>query len=207
MTASRRSAGFTLLEVLIAVAVMGMLLVLLNQGVGFGLKAATLQATQDARQGDLVAVDRALRQMIANAAPSKRPPDTNPATQPGTQPANLPATLIGTPTRMELVTEIPTPAGEQHVDAALFVQTGQLRMRWTPHRHVTRIGPPPPPQELTLLEGVRGMTIDYFGDAGWQGAWTKPALPTLIRLKLAFVYPKRHWPPLIAAPRREPPEP
>lgn len=186
-----KQAGFTLLEVLIAVAILGMLLVLLNQGVAFGLKAATLQTMQDTRQGDLVAVDRALRRMLVQAAPAA---------------PNAPANLLGTPTRLELVTDLPGPDGDRRVDAAIFVQGTQLRLRWKPHRHVTNPAPVPP-QDTILLDGVTGLAADYFGASGWQGAWTKPTLPALIRLRLVFADPKRHWPPLIAAPVREPVEP
>ncbi len=186
-----RPRGFTLLELLIAVAVLGMLLVLLNQGVSFGFRAAAMQTREDARQGDLAAVDHALRGMLEQADPGIYPE---------------PATLKGTASVVEMITDIPSPAGDgtMRVAAALLVEGDQLRLRWTPRRHVTPIGPAPRPSELTLLSGVRGLGIEYFGVTGWQDSWTAQTLPALIRLKLSFQDEKRHWPTIIAAPQREP---
>lgn len=185
-----RARGFTLLELLIAVAVLGMLLVLLNQGVGFGFRAAAMQTCEDARQGDLEAVDHALRGIIERADPGIYPE---------------PATLKGGATTVQMITDIPSPAGgTQRVEAALLLVGDQLRLRWTERLHVIPIGPPPRPQELTLLSGVRALAIDYFGLNGWQPGWTAQTLPALVRLKLVFRDEKRVWPTIIAAPLREP---
>ncbi len=186
-----RPRGFTLLELLIAIAVLGMLLVLLNQGVAFGFRAAAMQTREDTRQGDLVAVDAALRRLIEQSDPGIYPE---------------PATLKGTASTVDMITDIPSPSGNgtQRVEAALLLVGDQLRMRWTPRRHVIPIGPPPRPEELTLLSGIRALAIDYFGVNGWQPDWRAQTLPALVRLKLVFTDEKRHWPTIIAAPLREP---
>lgn len=183
--------GFTLLELLIAVAVLGMLLVLLNQGVDFGLHATALQAHRQARSADLPAVDAALRRLIANADPGIYPE---------------PSPFEGTGTSLVLLTLVPGPDGvPQPTDATLLVAAGQLRLRWTRHRHVERFGPAPPAQTLVLLDGVTAIQFDYFdrAKAVWQSVWQGDALPALVRLRLVFAQSDRHWPPLIVALPRE----
>jgi general secretion pathway protein J len=71
MTGGRR--GFTLLEVLIAVLVLGLLILLLDQGFAFGVRAAATQQRAQARHGDLEAVDRTIRNMIGQADPGMLP--------------------------------------------------------------------------------------------------------------------------------------
>lgn len=190
---TRRQAGFTLLEILIAVAVLGMLLVLLNQGVAFGLRAAAMQRRADAgAAADMPAVDAALRRMIAAADPGIFPE---------------PASLKGTARSLSLITEMPGPDGmRQRVDATVFASGGQLRLRWRPHRHVTWFANQPAAQEMTLLDGVSGLQFAFAapGNAEWRASWTADTLPALVRVQITFERPKQHWPPILAAPLLEP---
>ena len=185
MTGLRR--GFTLLELLIAVAVLGLVIVLLDQGVAFGLRATLVQQQRQGRQGDLEAVDRTIRQLIAAADPGVFP---------------QPPPFRGAPASVTLVSELPT-AEPQRVDAALLVAGNKLRLRWTKRRHVTLLGPPPAPQEIVLLDGVRALDMAYFDGAGWSSGWTGQRLPLLVRATLRFTDERRRWPPIEAAPARE----
>jgi len=67
-----RAAGFTLLEILVALVVLGFLMVGLSQGVRFGLTAWGMQERLINQRGDLDAVDRALRQLVARMDPGTR---------------------------------------------------------------------------------------------------------------------------------------
>ena len=190
---SRRSPrGFTLLELLIAVAVLGIIIVLMNQGVAFGLRATSMQDRVSDRQGGLDAVDRTLRQLISRADPGIFPE---------------PATLRGGADSVSMVTELPVPPGDQQqrVAATLRTEGGQLLLRWTPQRHVERFGPAPRPQEMVLLSGVSAIQLAYFGSgaSAWAPSWTGDALPALVRIKLVFASRSRHWPSIVTAPLRE----
>ncbi len=66
---SPRQAGFTLLEVLVALVVLGLLLAGLAQGTQFGLRVADRQAATIAATADLDATDRVLRGLIAQMDP------------------------------------------------------------------------------------------------------------------------------------------
>src|ERR1700755_1444379 len=66
---ARGAAGFTLLEILVALVVFGFLLVGLSQTVRFGLLAWRQDARLSDSKTDLEAVDRTLRSIVANLAP------------------------------------------------------------------------------------------------------------------------------------------
>ncbi len=184
-------AGFTLLEILAAVAVFGTVLALLTQGVQFGLRATRLQAEAHGRNGELAAVDRALRRMVALA-------------DPGTYPE--PATLHGTAQRLSFITELPL-GGDGHMqraDVALSAEAGRLLLRWTPHRHAELYGAEPEVHETVMLDGVERLELAYWASGTWVPAWNADKLPALVRIRLVFPGGTgRRWPPLLVEPVRE----
>jgi len=188
-------AGFTLLELLVAVFVMGVILTLLTQGVQFGLRATQLQAGVRDRKGDLEIVDHALRRMIALADPGVYPE---------------PATLRGTAQAMSFTTELPIygDGQVQPADVALSVEAGRLLLRWTPHRHVEPLGPRPAWQDVVVLDGVERIELAYRApgaSSAWSRTWNADRLPALVRIQVVFADDsRRRWPPLLAAPIREP---
>ena len=186
----RERTGFTLLELLIAVGVLGLVIVLLNQGVAFGLRATGTQRQSQERHGDLEAVDRAIRHLIAHADPGIYPE---------------PPLFRGAAGGLTLVSELATEAtGErQRVEAALVVAGDQLRLRWTRRRHVTPFGPAPAAQEVRLLGGVRGLEMGYFNGTAWASSWSGERLPLLVRATIRFADERRRWPPIEVAPARE----
>lgn len=192
-----RQAGFTLLEVLVALAVLGFLVLGLAQGVRFGLGAWNSQARLLARFGDLDVADRALRRVVAQLVP--------------TDDVRLPG-LRGTAAGFEAVTELPAAAlPTRQAAVALGVdRAGRLVLRWTPYLHARRLSPPPAPEESELLRGVERVEIAYWSAAaggGWLPAWTRAELPDLVRFRLVFARGDgRRWPDIVAAPMRERPE-
>lgn len=184
-------AGFTLLEILVALVVMGFLLAGLSQGTRFGLRAWDLQARMIDQHGELDAVDRTLRRLIQQA-------------DPGTAAGG--ATLAGTARRLALTSALPMEApAVQRADMVLAVDAAhRLMLGWMPHLHVILTGPPPPPKDAELLRGVSRLEIGYWrtdGAGGWRDRWAERDLPALVRLRIVFEPgDARAWPDIVAAP-------
>jgi general secretion pathway protein J len=184
--------GFTLLEILVALVVMGFLMIGLSQGTRFGLQALAMQSRDIDRYGDLDAVDRTTRRLIARMDPGS---------------ATRNATLRGTASSVAFTSDLPMAASggsASRADMLLIVDAShRLTLRWTPHLHATRFGPAPRPQEAELLQGVDRIEFGYWqtGGSNWQAAWTGRDLPALIRLRIVFpTQDPRSWPDIVAAP-------
>ncbi len=186
----RSRAGFTLLELLVAIAVFGLLLVGLTEGARFGLGVAGRQAAMSGGRGELDAVDRTLRRVVAEADPG--------------------SPFRGTGGTLALTSTLPEGAGLGGAEADIGVGLDgrhRLLLRWTPHQAGRPLRPPPPPREVELLGGVQGVTWSYWpagGSGGWRSAWTDALPPALIRLRLEFPPDDaRRWPDIVVAPMRE----
>lgn len=187
----RKEAGFTLLEVLVALSALGMVLILLTQGVQFGVQAIAMQSDTRDRHSDLEAVDRALRRMVALADPGIFPE---------------PPTMRGTARVLAFTTELPLGGAgpRQNADVAISAEAGRLLLRWTPRRHVEPFGAAPVPVETVLLQGVDAVEFAYGRAGAWSSSWRADRLPALVRVRIIFpAGSPRRWPPIVAAPLRE----
>lgn len=195
----RRDRGFTLLEVLVVVAIAGLLFVGLSQGTRVGLLAWAMQARRINTHGGMDEVDLALRRMIAQM-------------DPGTDAVQNP--IIGNRSSVSFTTELPMTADAlmtRRADVWLGVDgSHRLILRWTPHLHAKPLGPQPQPQTAVLLEGVDSLQISYWQPAttgqaaGWLQEWQRTDLPALLRLHLTFSGDgSRRWPDIIASTERE----
>ncbi len=189
----RRSApGFTLLELLVALVVLGFVLAGIAQGVQFGLRTWTMQSRDSAAHADLDAADRVLRHLVAQM-------------DPGTQ--ATPPIVAGTESSLAFTTglgEAAAALGVQEADVALLVQNHSLLLRWTPVARGIRLTPPPAATTTTLLPGVERVEFTYWahgeGGAGsWLTAWTEQGLPPIVKIRLIFPQAAhRRWPDILA---------
>ena len=191
--ASPTEAGFTLLELLAATAVLGLIIVMLSNGLLFGLGASRLTAGE--QNDDWLTGAAALRTLIAAADPGVFPD---------------PATLRGSADTLSLTTELPDGGGgaPQRADVVLTAAGGRLVLRWRPHRHAERFGPGPGWTETVLADQVQHVAFAYRGaaaDAPWSASWSAGRLPALVRLTVEPAAGSRaHWPPLVMPTLREP---
>jgi len=194
-----RDDGFTLLEILVALAILGFILIGLGQGLRFGISAWTLQSRGIAARDDIGATERLLRGLIARIDPGGE---------------EEPASLRGLPGAMQFRSTLPSGAdigGTRAVEAGLGVDAAHvLMLRLTPNPRATPLGPAQAVIEEALLAGLDRMEIAYWHPArrdvagGWQTSWTVRGLPALIRIRLVFpTGDSRHWPDIIAAPMRQ----
>jgi general secretion pathway protein J len=193
----RNAAGFTLLETLVALVVLGFMVAGLIQGVHFGLSAWGTEGRIMARREDLDAVDRVLRLLVRQM-------------DPGT-PAD-PRGVSGTNSRLLFTSRLPAAAGGEIADMLLTADTtGRLVLEWTPHLHARRATAPPTPRREVLLSGIERLELAYWRPAasggGWVESWTERSLPALVRIRIVS-YPAqaRHWPDVVTAPMRSRPQ-
>ena len=183
-------AGFTLLEIIVALVVLGILLVTLSRGTEFGLAAFDRQDRMIGVGGRLEAVDRTLRRLIVGL-------------DPGT--ATDGDTVGGTRHGLVFRSRLPVGVAGTVADLRLSVDDAHhLVLAWLPHRHAKAVGAAPPPHREVLLDGVDAITLDYWGDGAWHGQWKETAPPALIRIRIVFPEgDARRWPDIVAAPARD----
>jgi prepilin-type N-terminal cleavage/methylation domain-containing protein len=173
-TPKRRQSGFTLLEILVALAVLGLLMASLVQGLRAGVSAWTTQSERLSRNADVDAADRTLRSLLARLDPGGV--------------SGRPSLFKGTEHSLTFTTSVPDPAGaslSQVVDVLLAVdESHRLQMVLLPHyRDLAAV--PSAPRPVLLLRDVDRLELGYWQDAkgGWLTEWRGVTVPKLIRIR------------------------
>jgi general secretion pathway protein J len=192
-----RSAGFTLIETLVSLVVLGFIVAGLAQGLRFGMEVWDRQVRAIDRDSALDSTDRTLRALLSRMAPGDDP--------------HAPA-IRGDASHLAFTAELPANAPTNPTRLADLVLSADaahnLVLRWIPHLHARRLVPVLT-QEATLLSDVRQITFAYFRpqsghqSAGWVDRWQGIAPPALVRVHIGLIDPSRHWPDVIVAPMRE----
>jgi len=189
----RRDGGFTLLEVLIALAILGFLVVGLTYGLRAGLALWAAQQRHLNETAELDSAARVLRTVLTRIP------------MPGGRPI---ARLKGSTDSFAFVGELPTGFGTTRLaDMRLAFEHNRLTLVWTPYRHQLFSVPAQTPIETDLIPRVAGIELAYCGPPspsqppGWQTGWDALYAPDLIRVRLVFpTGDVRRWPDLLVAP-------
>ncbi len=181
------SAGFTLIEVIVALVVFGMIMAGLFQAQRFGVAAWDLEGRLAENAAQQERLDRVLRQLIEEASPPVATDDKP---------------LSGEEHRLTLMTLLPDQPQTQpvrHAQVALGVDDRhRLVLRWQPHANATLIGPAPRGQEIVLAEGVARIDLAYRAGAAdggkWSKTWAEGALPAVVQIHFVLANGKHRWP-------------
>jgi general secretion pathway protein J len=196
-----RETGFTLLELLVSLSVLGLVLIALNQGVQTALGMWGVQSRQIIKTKDLDATARILRTVLMQI-----PVSASASINPGSPPVAI--AFTGNADELKFVGNLPTGLGtDSYADITLGLSGKRLVLHWLPHRH--ELGGPAPAANVTeILQGVERLDLAYWGPrepsapATWLAGWDGPSLPNLLRVRLGFAAGDlRQWPDLIIAPR------
>ncbi|MBB2205318.1 prepilin-type N-terminal cleavage/methylation domain-containing protein [Gluconacetobacter takamatsuzukensis] len=185
-------AGFTLLEILIALMVFSLVLLVLQQGFQTATMLFERQHGLLASQAELGAVDRLLRGLVTRADPGA-----------GREGPLFVGQAHGLVLRGALPLALNDRPGAQ-ADIRLSVDAHhRLLLAWHPYRHV--IEPPAPARQQMLLTNVADLDCTYFSNGHWNTTWDADHLPTLVRLRIRFPDgDPRHWPDIVASPQLDP---
>jgi general secretion pathway protein J len=195
-----RQSGFTLLELLVALSVLGFLVVALNQGVRTGLEFWGVQNREVARTAELDTTARVLRALLSGLP-------ILPAATADTGGPPVAPLFAGKADELTFVGDLPNGlGGSQFADIKLTLHGQRLVLLWSPHRHELA-GAKLAATETELMSRVDRLQLAYWAppspgaSARWLAEWNGPGLPELIRVRLAFAKgDSRQWPDLIAAP-------
>jgi general secretion pathway protein J len=202
----RGEAGFTLVELLVATALLGMLTILVFGGVKTALR--TWAKTHDgvAEATDLWAVESLLRRTIAAADPLVTSPHGN----------DHVIDFEGESAALSLLAHLPQAIAPGITARMRFFllpdgQSQALMMAWRANLPAAASGAMLREDKVKLLDRVRAIHFDYFGPSDWRGAvvwqlsWTdRTRLANLIRIRLERDDPAApNWPELVAEPRAD----
>ncbi len=182
-----RDGGFTLIEVIVALVVLGFVLAGLAQAARFGMNAWSLETRLADNASELERVDRVLRQLVEQATPPVSGDDRP---------------FVGEEHRMTFVTNLPSQPQTDPIRRAQVAigvdDRHRLVLRWQPQPNAVALGPKPPEQEVVLAEGLQRIDLAYRqngGDGGkWSKAWKYSPLPALVQIHFLLVNEHRHWP-------------
>lgn len=204
---SRRAAslGFTLVELVVAVALLGLIAALLFDGLRFGLRAWRSTTLVAANVADIATAQQFMRSRLEVLYPFEATPGANRRAYP----------VEGDSARLTFSAPLPVAASapgfhrftvfERKSKDSDFDLVVSWRRDWNGAADPLEVRPP---TEEVLLEGIRALVIDYLerqvsGERRWVDRWQDRAVaPELIRIRVAFPGDdRREWPELIVAPR------
>jgi general secretion pathway protein J len=196
-----RSAGFTLLELLIALALFGFVAVALSGGLRFAGHAIAAEQKRRVAFADLDAVENVLRRMIAEARQIEGEGDS-----------------------LGFIGSLPRALAKPGLYAIrVGAVDDRLMLVWRAVPDDDAKEPGEPLGEEVLARNIAGFDLDYLTLSGngaltppgtgaltpsgngapvWRHSVDKKASPLLVRARLRlFEGDPRHWPELVVAPR------
>ncbi len=179
--------GFTLLEVIVALVVLGFVLAGLAQATRFGIAAWSLETRMADNAAGLERMDRVLRRLIEQASPPIAADDKP---------------FEGQEHRLLFLTLLPDQPQTRpirHAQVSIGVDDKhRLVLRWQVHPNAARIGPEPPMHEVVLADGLERIDLAYrqaASDGGkWAKTWSDSSLPAVVQIHFVLAKGSHRWP-------------
>jgi general secretion pathway protein J len=196
----RGQTGFTLLELVVAITLMGLVLVLLYGGLRLGLNGWDSGEARAEATNRLRLVEEFLRRQLAQSMTVYRTNDRQEKT----------VVFAGQVDRIEFVAPMLVQLGQGGLyRVRIEVGDGRLWIRWRPYLPADPTAGEE--RETLLLEGVSDIEWAYFGferdddpQPQWRSDWASPTRrPLLVRLNLTLQ--GESWPDLVVALSEGPP--
>jgi general secretion pathway protein J len=184
---ARAQAGFTLLEVIVALVVLGFVLAGLAQATRFGISAWGLETRMADNAASLERMDRVLRQLIEQASPPVAADDKP---------------FEGQEHRLIFMTLLPDEPEAQpsrHAQVSVGVDDHhRLVLRWQIHPNASLLGTQPARQEVVLADGMERIDLAYrqaASDGGkWSKTWGEATLPSVVQIHFVLSGGHHRWP-------------
>lgn len=199
-----RADGFTLVELLIALTLLGLLTTLIFGGMRLAARAWAKVDDRAAEAADQWAVQDVLHHAITAAYPAFASAD----------PSDRTVAFDGASETLALLAPLPQAIGAGITVQMRFYLTGNERSRalvlgWRLDLPSAATGAPLAETQVKLLDHVRSIRFEYFGSASdggepvWQEQWSgRSRLPALVRIHLERDGPSSSdWPDLLVEPR------
>lgn len=194
--------GYTLIELIVALAVLALASVLIIEGLRFGLRAWDAVDTRLSRSDSVSVAQQLLRGRLQELYPYKSSAAARPQ----------PIPLVGQPSEVIFSAPGPHALSGQMLRFRLYLEgAGQiqaLKLAWKADSGSATIDSAAPDSVETLLDGVESAAFEYFArgehDRGaWMSSWVNQAEPPLlVRLRLRFVTGSAaDWPTFVVRPR------
>jgi general secretion pathway protein J len=203
---AKRANGFTLLELLIAMTLLGLLMLGLFGGLRLGARVWEAGDSRSADRARVEAVQRFVRTYLGQARPLAAADRTGDDT----------IAFVGRRDRLEFAAVLPphlSAGGFSHValsladrdrGSALIVERQALGRRDDGRAELARLDDP---DTAVLLDNIETVEFSYYGpgdrgdDAEWTDRWDREdRLPLLVRVRIGFSdSDRRIWPELTVA--------
>jgi general secretion pathway protein J len=183
---SRAQSGFTLIELVIAMALLGVMMVLLYSGLTFTFRSWDAGEAVGRREADRRIGENFLRRELTELFPMRFK-----------DPMSLRFAFDGQPQQFRFVSSRPPDVamgGLSLVGLAVEPGAGRSRnlvmRRAMPDDAAKDFGPLDQAQGTVLLEGVDSVAFSYFGaendwvDPHWSDTWITARIPQLVRLTI-----------------------
>ena|ERR1700722_15208583 len=194
--------GFTLMEILVALALMGMIAVILITSLQIGGHTWQRVMRGASNTDDIAQAQEILRLRLSSLYPDDR----------GAGDISQPAFLITDGTSLEFSGAAPeaTADGLLRYRITVSATSRALEIRAWPGKE-GRLDNLADSSAEALLPQVASLTVQFLlkpeiGPGRWVDRWDSKKMPQLIRIDVAFVAnDKRRWPPLYIEPRVDTP--